>query len=258
MPWLLFDPLLALPTYALVLFRISGLVLTAPVLGSPMMPVRVRAALVITLAAMICPLVGGQLPATVSLAALVVGAAGELAIGAAIGLALAIVISGAEVCGRLVAQQAGIALGQSVDPTFNEESTVLEQLYAIVMTLVFLTAGGHRAMVRALLDTFTVVPLLAFRPGETVVLLLVEVLGAAFVLGVRLAAPVLIALMLAELAMGFLTRTMPQLNILSVGFTVRVLVTLGAAALALVAGEDLMVSALFDAVAMMRAAFGLA
>ncbi|MCO6437977.1 MAG: flagellar biosynthetic protein FliR [Phycisphaerae bacterium] len=257
MPWSLFDILLGLPTYALVLFRISGLVLTAPVFGSPMMPIRVRAALVITLAAMIFPLVSSQAPPVVSLGSVVAGAVSEVIIGMAIGLSLTIMITAADVCGRMVAQQAGIALGQSVDPTFNEESTAVEQLYTIVLIFVFLLSGGHRAMMRALLDTFGVIPLLTYHPSETLMLLLVEVLGAAFVVGVRLAAPVLIALMLTELAMGFLTRTMPQLNILSVGFTVRVMVTIGAAALALVAGEDLLVSAVFDAIAMVRAAFGL-
>jgi len=99
--------------------------------------------------------------------------------------------------------------------------------------------------------------LLSFRPGESVVLLLAEMLTAAFIVGIRLAAPVLIALFLSGTALGFLSRTMPQLNILSVGFTLRALITLSVAAIALGAGEGLLLDAVWDGLDMIRASFGL-
>ncbi len=82
-------------------------------------------------------------------------------------------------------------------------------------------------------------------------------LTAAFVLGIRLAGPVLIALFLTGTAMGFLSRTMPQLNILSIGFTVRVMVALGVAGFALAGYQDVLVDAVWTAFETIRLHMGL-
>lgn len=257
MPWSLLEIPLALPVFALVLFRLTGLVLAAPIYGSTTMPIRVRGALVLTVAAMIFPLVKHQAPAELTLATAVVAGVGELLIGLAIGLTLAIFMTGVEVGGLMVSQQGGIALSEVFDPTSNQESTTVGQIYSITLVFLFLLAGGHRATLAALLDTFQVIPLMHFQMNESVVLLLVEMLTSAFILGIRLAAPVLIALFLTALAMGFLSRTMPQLNILSVGFTVRVFVAIGVAALALGRCEGLLLDAVWDVFDGVRGSFGL-
>ena len=257
MPVPLVDIFAALPVFALVLFRVSGLMLTAPIYGSTVVPVRVRAALTLAATAMIFPMVGRQAFQDVSLSAAVVGGIGELMIGATIGLAVSMILMSAEVAGEMVSQQAGISLSEVINPLLDEQSSMIGQIYVVVLTLIFLLAGGHRAVMASLLDTFQVIPLLSFRPGESVVLLLAEMLTAAFIVGIRLAAPVLIALFLSGTALGFLSRTMPQLNILSVGFTLRALITLSVAAIALGAGEGLLLDAVWDGLDMIRASFGL-
>lgn len=257
MPWSLFDVLFALPAYALVLFRIGGLVLTAPVFGSTLVPLRVRAGMVMVIAAMVFPLVAGQAPRELSLSMAVVGGVREFMIGATIGLSLSILLSSAEVVGLMVGRQAGLALANVFDPTRNQQTTTVGQVYSMVLVLVFLTAGGHRAAMAAVLDTFAVIPLLSSTHDESAMVLLAELLGAAFILGIRLAVPVLIALFLTGTALGFLSRTMPQLNILTVGFTLRVLVALAVAGLALDGCRDLLLNAVWDAVELIRTNFGL-
>jgi flagellar biosynthetic protein FliR len=253
----LIDIALALPAFALVFFRISGLVLTAPVYKSKVVPGRIKAALILMLAVTIFPLVRAQAPSELSFSAALVGGAGELMIGAIIGLALSILLSGAEVGGLIVGRQAGIALANVIDPTGDQQSSVIGQVYTLTLTLLFLLAGGHRATVAALLDTYQVIPLLSFQLNESFLLLLVEMLTAAFILGIRLAAPVLIALFLMGLALGFLSRTMPQFNILTVGFTLRLLLALVVAGLAIGAYEDVMLDAVWDGLELIRASFGL-
>lgn len=257
MPWPLFDILYALPVFALVMFRISGLVMTAPVFGSSVIPMRIRAAMVMMTAAVVFPMVRGQVPADIGLGAALVGGVAEMMVGATIGLALSIFVMGAEVAGKTAGQQAGLAMSQVVDPTINEQVSTLGALYTVVVTVMFLMIGGHRATMAALLDTYEVVPILSFRFTDSVVLLLVEMLAAAFILGVRIGAPVIVAVFLSGIALGFLSRTMPQLNILTVGFTLRLLVALGVAGLALMASGDLIVDSIWDALAMVRASFGL-
>lgn len=250
--------LVALPVFALVLFRVSGLVLTAPIYGSKVVPVRIRVALTLAATAMIFPMVKAQAPGDLTLSLAIVGGIGELMIGVTIGLAVSILLMSAEVAGEMVSQQAGISLSEVINPLLDEQSSIIGQIYVIVLSLLFLLAGGHRAVMAALLDTFKVIPLLSFRPGESIVVLFVEMLSSAFIVGIRLAAPVLIALFLSGTALGFLSRTMPQLNILSVGFTLRALITLSVAAIALGACQGLLLDAVWDGLDVIRASFGLA
>lgn len=256
-PWKMADITLALPVYALVVFRISGLMLTAPIYGSRVIPRRIKAALTMVTAAMIFPLVRGQAPAELTLTAVFFGGVQEMMIGAIIGLALSTLLLGAEVGGLIVGRQAGIALANIIDPGGNQQASVTGQVYTIALTLLFLLAGGHRATMAALLDTFDVIPLLSFQFDEMFVLLVVEMLASAFILGIRLAGPVLVALFLLGTALAFLSRTMPQLNILTVGFTLRLLVALGVASLALIACQDLLLDAVWDGIVAVRTAFGL-
>ncbi len=92
---------------------------------------------------------------------------------------------------------------------------------------------------------------------ETLLVLLTEVLTAAFVLAIRLAAPALIALFLTTTAMGFLSRTMPQMNILTVGFTLKAMVALGATGITLGAAGDLLVNSAWDVLDLIRLTFEL-
>jgi len=256
-PWTLFDIQFALPVYALVLFRVSGLALAAPVFSSRVIPGRVRAALVITLAAMLFPLVASQAPRELSWSGAIVGAAGEMMIGLTIGLCLALFVFGVEVAGLMVGRQAGLALGEVFDPNTNNQGSIMGQVYTISLMTLFLLVGGHRATVAALLDTYTALPLLSFRMDESIVMLLVDLLTAAFVLGIRVAGPVLIAMFLIGTAMGVLSRTMPQFNILSVGFTVRVLVAIGVAGFALAGCQDLFLDAIWSTFETVRTGLGM-
>lgn len=257
MPWLLTDILSSLPAFALVLFRLAGLFLTAPIYRSTMIPMRIRVALAAVIAVLIFPLVRADVPADATLAMAVVGGVGEMMIGATIGLGIAILALGAELAGMMIGQQAALGLAQVFNPNLETQTSILGQLYSMSFMFVFLLAGGHRATMAAVLDTYQVVPVLSFRFDETIVLLLIELLTASFVLAIRLAGPVLIALLLTETAMGVVSRTIPQLNILTVGFTLRIMMALAVAALALVASKQLLLDAVWDALSLIRSAFGL-
>lgn len=256
MPWELSTVLLSLPVFALIVFRVSGLFLTAPVFGSRAIPARIRVAMMMVVSFMMFPLLSTTVPQTLTMGQAIVGGIGELMIGATMGLALSAFLAAADLAGLVVGQQAGIVLGQIVDPTQGNRSSIIGRIYSISLTTVFLLMGGHRATLAALLDTYRIIPIGGFKPGEPSLLLLIEMLTAAFILGIRIAAPVLIALFLIGLAMGFLSRTMPQFNILTVGFSVRALAAMGTAGVALAACEGLFADAVMDALNTVRESFG--
>lgn len=257
MPLLPFDILLSLPAFALVLTRVSGLMIAAPLFGSSVIPARIRVAMIVALAAMTFPLAARHIPVDISLSTALVGGLGELMIGTILGLSLSLLLLGAEVGGMMVGRQAGIALANVFNPASDSQVSITGQVYTIAFTVVFLLAGGHRAAVAALLDTFDVIPVLSFQMNESFMLLLVEMLAASFILGIRLAGPVLIALFLVGTTLAFLSRTMPQLNILTVGFAIRAITALAIAALAMGASGDLLVDAVWEGVERIRLTFGL-
>lgn len=248
---------LFLPMFALVLFRISGLMLTAPVYGSQAVPARIRALLAVGISLVLFPVVMPTLPADLTLSGAVVGVFGELMIGLIMGVALSLLFVGVQVAGMIVGQQAGLALGQVFNPVLNTNTTILGQLFFLTALTVFVLAGGHRELMRALLDTFDVIPVLSFRFSNSMLDLVTVLLAGAYAVALRMAAPVLIALLTATLVMGFLSRTIPQLNILSVGFPVRVLVTLTVAGFVLAASGGLLTGAMTDVFDRVREAFGL-
>ena len=96
MPWSLTNVYLLLPGFALVLFRIAGLMLVAPLFGSDAIPVRLKVALALTIAAVVFPLVGPSLPAEITLGTALVGVVGEMSIGLVIGLGVSLIVLGVQ------------------------------------------------------------------------------------------------------------------------------------------------------------------
>lgn len=222
----MFNITLLLPAFALVLARVSGLMIVAPVLGSSVIPVRVRAALALALSLMIFPIVLPTIDAELTLSSAVIGLVGELMIGIVLGLGLSLLFIAMELAGQMIAQQAGLAIGEVFDPVLQTSVSPLGQLYFMSALFVFLFAGGLRAMVQGLLDSFGTLPLMTFGIKEPVVEVMADLLMSSMILALRISGPAVTALLLTSVAMGLISRTMPQLNILAVGFSIRIVVSL--------------------------------
>ncbi len=214
--------------FVLVLGRVGALVATAPLLSGQMMPMRVRAMLAVALTLLVVPLVASSAPSAVAAPAeytrMLIG---EALAGALLGLGVTILLSGAQVAGQLVSQLSGMSFGDVVNPASNEEASLFSQLFYFVTLAVFAAIGGHRLMIQALLDTYQWAPPGQVAWGDTYTEALVTLLGQSFNLGVRAAAPMLVALFLATVLLGLVSRTLPQINAVVVGFSVNSLLTLG-------------------------------
>jgi flagellar biosynthetic protein FliR len=214
--------MLRLPVFALVAGRLGGLIMFLPVLSGRALPVRVRAILVIGLAALVAPFVSLPADAPDNLASLALAIGSEFLLGVLIGLVLRAVFIGLEIAGQMIAQQAGLAFGRVADPTTGEDTSILSTFYVQIGVVVFLLLGGHRVLVGAALDTFRSLPLLtttdAFLSGTDG---LFDALALGAALAVRIAAPVILTLFLVNVAMGFVARTVPQINIITLGFSIK-------------------------------------
>jgi flagellar biosynthetic protein FliR len=229
----LFDPAWLI-LFSLVLSRISGLLMTLPAFGPLEVPGRIRALLAVALTLVLVPTqASGEFvrPTTVVEYGLLVGS--ELLVGAALGLGVAILVSGIQMAGLVVSQLSGLSLAEALDPSFDASVPLFSELLRVLTVVTFLAIGGHRLVLGGLMDTFAAIP-----PGQPafaagVPAALSTLVGESLALGLRAAAPTIVATLLATLVLGLIGRAVPQLNVLAVGFGMNTLVALGAFALSL-------------------------
>ena len=219
--------------FLLVLTRVSGLTMVAPLWSSRAIPIRVRAFVSIGIALMITPLFWNT-PLTYpgDVVQLSILLASEFTIGLALGLAVTICFAGAELAGQILGQMTGMSLADVASPDFDASVPVFSQLLHIVLLAIFILTGGHHYLFHALYKVFQGMPPGQAHFSQPLLDVLMEITSYSFALGLQLAAPIMVALMLSILTMGLISRTMPQFNVLAVGFSINSIVMLGALLLA--------------------------
>lgn len=206
--------------YLPALARVGAVLAVAPPFAAVAVPVRVRALIAMALTVGLLPAVSTQArPA--GAAELVVGIGGEVLIGLAMGMSLALVFTAAQWAGELVTQQMGLSLSEMYDPRTGGQGGALGHLYWLLAVVVFMGANGHHALLRGVAASFDAVPVMTASSGEPIVALMVALLQSATGLAIQLAAPVFVTMLVVDLALGMVGRTMPQLGMMTAGVTVR-------------------------------------
>lgn len=214
--------------FLLVLARVSGLVAVAPMWSSRAIPRRIRVFVALGIALIITPL-WWHTPVdnpghVVHLAVLM---ASEFAVGLSIGLAVMICFVGVDLAGEILGQMTGMRLANTASPDYNASMSVFSQFLHMLMLTVFLVSGGYQYLLDVFFQVFERMPPGKAHVSLSVIDALAEIISYSFALGLQLAAPMLLVLLLSLLVMGLIGRTMPQFNVLAVGFGVNSLVMLG-------------------------------
>jgi flagellar biosynthetic protein FliR len=234
MQWLrLLDPAQFL-VFTLILVRVSGLVMTAPIYGTTDVPTQVRVLLAFVLALLVAPGQLGHLaPAPETLIQYLLLVASELLVGVSLGMGIVILFSGIEVAGHLIGYTGGLMAAEIFDPTQQSNVSLFSRLLFLLVLAIFVAIGGHRIVMAGLLDTFRIVPPGSACAPDSLFQMLIDLVSQSFALGIRAAAPLVTALLLANLVLGLIGRTLPQLNILVVGFGINTMLASGALFLSL-------------------------
>ena len=209
------------PVFVLVVFRLAGMMLFAPLFGSIRIPRRVRGMLVLVLAVGMVPVVRQPTTWPDSTWGIAAAIGGEMVFGLAMGMVMSFVFVAVQWAGEIVGQQMGFNLSEVFDPSFGAQSTIMGDLYYMFTLAVFLTLGGHRAMVRGVSMSFKLVPLLSLSANQPLLDSLVGLFSAATVLAVQLAAPLLVTMLVVDLVLGLLGRVMPQMNVMAASMSIR-------------------------------------
>lgn len=167
-----------------------------------------------------------------SLPGLAAAAALELGVGLVLGLAVQLLFSGLQLAGQLVGRDMGFAIVNVIDPVTSRDVGLLAQFKLLLAVVVMLAVNGHHLVIRALAESYRHVPVLGLCVDADAVEYLLGLGGMLFVTAIQIAAPILATVFLVTVALGFLGKTVPQMNIFIVGFPLRI--GLGLAGLCLV------------------------
>lgn len=206
------------------LTRILGLIAIAPPFGNNAVPTRVKLVLGIMLAMIIAPAVKPlENVDLLSLTAIVIMLQ-QLIIGMSMGFIIRIVFAGIELSGEIIGLTMGFGFASFFNPLSQTRSSAISQFLILVSTLIFLTLDLHLSLFASLLDSFRTIPIsseltLGFS-AEKLVLFGSEL----FSIGLQLALPIIAALLIANIALGILTRAAPQLNLYGIGFPLTIAV----------------------------------
>jgi flagellar biosynthetic protein FliR len=213
--------------------RILGVMIAAPLFGNPRFPVRMRVGLALLITLVVAPTLPPLPPIAPDSPAGLGIFAQQLLIGLAMGFAVRLMFTAAEMAGELIGLQMGLGFAMFYDPQHSGQLPVVGQFLGVVATLIFLAVDGHLLMISTLADSFHEMPItpaavdpLAWR---TIAGWGSHILYAALLLSL----PVVAVLLATNLALGVLTRAAPQLNVFAVGFPITLTIGFGALLLSL-------------------------
>lgn len=217
--------------YLLALARAGAWVFLVPPLGTRSIPLAVKAGLAAALALAVGPRLEAQaVPLEVgplaSAAFLQVGA------GLALGFIGVLFFSAASLAGGLIDLFSGFSSAQLFDPGTGAANSLFGRFYSVLATTLLFAIDGHLLLTRGFLTSFDAAPLTSLNLADLAEAL-TDGAGTFFLAAVEIAAPLLAALFLAEVAMGLLARAAPHMNVFLLGLPVKILITLFLAGIAL-------------------------
>jgi flagellar biosynthesis protein FliR len=208
--------------FFLVLARVSPLFVLAPLFSSKMMPTRVKGIVAVGLSIGLTPIAvhGQTLPTDpMAVAGLLVV---QFLVGLAFAFAVGMVLAAVEAAGSLTDMVAGFSFGSVVDPINGNPGGAMTNLYSLVGLAMFIAIGGDAWTLRGLQRTFDLVPLTKAPAIATLTSGVEQAFGTIFVAAVEVCAPVILALLITDVAFGMVSRIVPQLNVFGVGFPMKV------------------------------------
>jgi flagellar biosynthetic protein FliR len=213
----------SIEAFLLALLRTGGFLAAAPALNHKAVPIRVRIGLSVVIAFALVPQVAGQMQgAPLHLSGLALIAFREILTGVVIGFGFSLLFTGLQAAGELIGLQVGFALANIYDYATERQVGVLGQLELVLGLLLFFAIDGHHLMLRAFFDSYNVVGIAGLHLNAEGLDLILRLSSVIFIIAIKAAAPVMVAVFLTEIALGILARTVPQMNVFIIGFPLKI------------------------------------
>ncbi len=214
----------SLAPLTLITARMGGLVGSMPMVSGIAVPVRIRAMLAFGLAVVVFSANPARTEGIeLDLATYLPLMLGETLLGVCVGLIGGLPLAMLQLAGHLIGYQMGLSIAQTFNPSMDSQGDVVGQILFFLGITLYIGLGGLDALLLTLLQSYDGVPIGAFAVTQAPLDLLVGVIRSGFEVAISVAAPVMGVVTLLMVAMGFIMKTMPQINVLSVGFAIKML-----------------------------------
>ena len=209
--------------FLLVIGRTSGLFISGPVLSGRQIPIQVKILLIIFLSGMIAFVNPVITEVPITHAGMFFMALGlEVLIGYTLGFVAYVIFAGIQLAGQMMDMQMGFGIVNVIDPQSGTQVPLIGNFQYLVAIMVFLGINGHHLLLRALNDSYHFIPVLGANFDGQFFEFIMGMGLYMFAIGLKLAAPVVAALFMADLALGFIARTVPQMNVFVVGLPLKI------------------------------------
>lgn len=220
-----FPPFISLAQFTLftlVMGRMAGIFAALPLFGGERVPRSIRAAAILSMTLVCFPILnlrGQTLPTDfISLFVMVIS---ETLIGITLGITARALFGAVEFCGQMVGMQMGFSMSSLFDPAMGQQP-LMAVFQGLLASLLFLTMGVHHVFIKAMVESFSVIPLGGWHMSGELMTFLISTTSGIFVLGIKLAAPVMVSLLAATVMLGIMARAFPQMNVFMISMPLNI------------------------------------
>jgi len=215
-------PLLPFPSprevliFALVLSRVAGIFSALPVFGGQGVPMQIKVVAIFMITLVCFPalaLISPAMPDDVFALGLLL--LREMAIGLLLGFVAQVIFAAVEFSGQIIGMQMGFTISQIIDPTRGTQTQVMSVVQTLLASLLFFSLNIHHMFLK-------IIPLGAMRLNAEIINFIVKLTADVLIIGVRLAAPVMVSLLLTSVALGIMARAFPQMNIFMISMPLNI------------------------------------
>lgn len=222
---------------ALLFARLGAVLMVAPVWGESVVPATMRLALAVLVTASLAPGLAATAPAlpgdAIAAIPLIIN---EVIIGLILGLGARLMMSALQVAGATVGIASGLGFAQQLDPIASQPAAIFSGFFSLMGVVLIMSAGLHRVMIDAAADSYTIFPPGAFPPIGDANEFVLEAVSSSFRIGIQIAAPVLIFSLIFNIALGLVSRLIPQVQVFMTALPLSVMLGLALTALGLGGG----------------------
>ncbi|HBA71339.1 MAG: flagellar biosynthetic protein FliR [Geobacteraceae bacterium GWC2_55_20] len=222
-------PLLPFPSprevifFMLVLSRVAGIFAALPVFGGRRLPIRIKVVTVFMITLVCFPTLSIAVPETpTDVFSLGLLALSELMVGLTLAFITQIIFAAVEFSGQIIGMQMGFTISSIIDPSQGTQTQIMSVVQTLFATLMFLSLNIHHLFIRAIIDSFRVIPLGGWHLNGELLNFLIQRTADIFIIGIRLAAPVMVALLLTTVALGIMARSFPQMNVFMISMPLNI------------------------------------
>lgn len=208
--------------FTLVLGRMAGIFAALPLFGGERVPMSIRAAAILAMTLVCFPILSITSPTLpsdfISLFLLIIS---ETLIGITLGITAKALFGAVDFCGQIVGMQMGFSMSSLLDPSMGQVP-LMSVFQTLLASLLFLTLGVHHVFIRAMVDSYALIPLGGWHMSSDLIAFLIDTTAGIFILGIKLAAPVMVALLATSVVLGIMARSFPQMNIFMISMPLNI------------------------------------